>query len=115
MALPPAEPTAPAKLRRESSRIAGVIEERGLLPGATALAAGRPCASRGRKLKSVIWLLRKKPSTIRPEPNRDSTVVVIDTTLPAASRTTKWEVPVGSSVASRAAVRAPCGVPAAGG
>src|SRR5205085_11199756 len=85
MALPPAEPIAPPKRPSGWIRIIGVIDERGRLPGATALAAGRPSASRGEKEKSVIWLLRKKPSTIRPDPKMLSTVVVIDTTLPAAS------------------------------
>jgi hypothetical protein len=66
------------------------------LPGATALAIGCPAASIGANEKSVIWLLRKKPSTIRPLPKMDSTVVVIETTLPAASRTTKCEVPATS-------------------
>jgi hypothetical protein len=72
---------------------------RALAP-ATALAAGRPSASVGEKLKSVIWLLRKKPSTIRPEPKMLSTVVVMLTTLPALSPTMKWLVPAGSSVRS---------------
>jgi hypothetical protein len=87
--LPPAEPIAPAKRPSAVSRIIGTIEERGRLPGATAFATGRPMSSTGANEKSVIWLLRKKPSTIRPLPKMDSTVVVIDTTLPAASRTMK--------------------------
>src|SRR5207248_8842199 len=113
--LPPAEPIAPANLPSWVVRIVGTIDERGRFPGATALAAGRPCASAGEKEKSVSWLFRKKPSTIRPVPKMDSTVVVIDTTLPAASRTMKCEVPVGSSVLSLAATGAPAGTPAAGG
>ena len=63
----PAEPIAPANRPSRVSRIVGVIDERGRLPGATALATGRPCASTGLNEKSVIWLLRKKPSTIRPD------------------------------------------------
>ena len=54
-----------------------------------------------------------KPPTARPEPNSDSTVVVIETMLPSRSTTTKWEVPLASIVAS-----APrwigAGMPAAG-
>ena len=69
--------------------ITGVIDERGRLPGATAFATGRPEASTGRNEKSVSWLLRKKPPTARPEPNSDSTDVVIETTSPSASTTTK--------------------------
>ena len=49
----------------------------------------------------MSWLLSTKPPTVRPEPNTDSTVVVIDTTLPSASTTTKWLVPADSVVASR--------------
>src|SRR4029078_11430317 len=94
IALPPAEPIAPANLPSLVSRIDGTIDERGRLPGATALATARPSASTGAKEKSVSWLLRKKPSTIRPVPKMLSTVVVIDTTLPSPSRTMKCEVPV---------------------
>src|SRR3954471_10789428 len=93
----------------------GTIDERGRLPGATALATGRPCASTGEKEKSVSWLLRKKPSTMRPVPKIDSTVVVIETTFPAASRIMKCEVPVGSGVWSVPAGAASRGTPAAGG
>src|SRR3954471_11122381 len=93
----------------------GTIDERGRLPGATALATGRPWASTGEKEKSVSWLLRKKPSTMRPVPKIDSTVVVIETTLPSRSRMMKCEVPVGSSVLSLAATGAPAGTPAVGG
>src|SRR4051812_40086120 len=49
--LPPAEPTAPAKRPSRVSRIDGTIDERGRLPGATALATGRPCSSVGEKEK----------------------------------------------------------------
>ena len=113
--MPPAEPIAPANLPSLVSRIDGTIDERGRLPGATALAAGRPCASVGEKEKSVSWLLRKKPSTIRPVPKIDSTVVVIETTFPAESLTMKCEVPVGSSVLSLAISGASSGRPASGG
>src|SRR5215213_5737409 len=115
MAFPPAEPIAPAKRLSGVSRIVGVMDERGRLPGATAFAAGRPSGSTGLNAKSVIWLLRKKPSTIRPDPKIDSTVVVIDTTLPARSPTMKCEVPIGSSVRSDPEVTAPAGTPADGG
>src|SRR6266550_2919529 len=47
IALPPAEPIAPAKRPSRVSRIVGTIDERGRLPAATALATGRPCASDG--------------------------------------------------------------------
>src|SRR3954453_13322492 len=93
----------------------GTIDERGRLPAATALATGRPCASTGEKEESVSWLLRKKPSTMRPVPKIDSTVVVIETTLPAEARMMKCEVPVGSRVLSLAATGAPVGTPACGG
>ncbi len=66
----------------------GAMDERGRLPGATAFATGRP-SSTGRNEKSVSWLFRKNPPTARPEPNSDSTVVVIETTSPPASTTTK--------------------------
>src|ERR1700751_48501 len=115
IALPPAEPIAPANLPFRSSRIEGTIDDRGRLPGATAFATGRPWSSVGLNEKSVSWLLRKKPSTIRPVPKMVSTVVVIETTLPFASRTMRWVVPVGSIVASAPAGRAPGGTPAAGG
>src|SRR3546814_15537156 len=64
--------------------------------------------------KSVSWLLRKKPSTMRPDPKYDSIVVVIDTALPRASTMTMWLVPPGSSVRSSAVAGAPCGWPAEG-
>jgi hypothetical protein len=44
-----------------------------------------------------------------------STVVVIDTTLPAASRMMKWDVPVGSIDLSAAINGASSGRPASGG
>jgi len=93
------------------------MDERGRLPGATALATGRP-SSTARDEKSVSWLLRKNPPTARPEPNSDSTDVVIDATSPAASTTTKWLVPATSTVASapKRDTAASCsGSPATGG
>jgi hypothetical protein len=59
-------------------------------------------------------LLRKKPSTIRPEPKVLSTVVVIETALPNLSTMTKWVVPPGSAVRSGARTPAPLGLPGAG-
>ena len=79
----------------------GHMDERGRLPPATAFATGRPFASTGAKEKSVSWLFRKKPSTMRPVPKIDSTVVVIQLTLPRLSTMVKSEVPPGSAVASR--------------
>ena len=78
----------------------GAIEERGRLPPCTAFATSWP-PSVGTKEKSVSWLLRTNPPTVRPEPKIDSTVVVMDTTSPSASTTTKWLVPADSVVASR--------------
>jgi hypothetical protein len=82
----------------------GDIDERGFLPPWTRFTAGWPFSSFGASEKSVSWLLRTKPPTVRFEPNTDSTVVVMDTTFPAASTTTKWLVPADSWVASF-----PCG------
>src|SRR3546814_20214574 len=82
-------PIAPTKLPSRSSRIAGVIDERGRLPPAIAFAAGTgPLA--GFQEKSESWLLRKTPSTMRPDPKYDSIVVVIDTALPRASTKNQW-------------------------
>ena len=99
MALPPGEPSAATKLPSWSSTMTGAIDERGRLPPCTALATGWP-ASVGVNEKSVSWLLSTKPPTVRPEPNIDSTVVVMETTSPSASTTTKWLVPADSAVAS---------------
>ena len=115
MELPPGEPTAATNRPLRSSTTAGAMDERGRLPGATALAAGAPSFSVGEKEKSVSWLFRKKPWTIRPEPKRLSTVVVIETTLPLPSTMTKWVVPPGSCVASGARGPAPRGLPGGGG
>ncbi len=117
MAEPPGEPTAatnaPSALR---STIAGDIEDRGRLPPATAFATGRPAASTAVNEKSVSWLFRKNPPTARPEPNSDSTEVVIEITSPWSSTMTKWLVPGTSSVASNPerVITAPGGVPASG-
>jgi len=48
---------------------------------------------------------------MRCEPNRPSTVAVIETTLPRASTITKWLVPVPMPVASRPRGTAPGGLP----
>ena len=96
---PPGEPSAATGRREASSTITGAIDERGRLPPATAFATGAPSAT-GRNEKSVSWLFSMKPPTARPEPNSDSTVVVIETMLPSRSTTTKWEVPAASIVAS---------------
>ena len=90
------------------------MDERGRLPGATALAAWVPSAFCGDHEKSVSWLLRSMPPTTRPEPKNDSMVVVIDTALPWRSTTTKWLVPPGSRVASAAASGRPDGWPCTG-
>src|SRR5687767_4382455 len=111
MALPPAAPCAPANWPCATNRNNGDIDDSGFLPGATALADGRPSGCTGANEKSVSWLLRKKPSTIRPEPKIDSTVVVMLTTLPAESRTMKCEVPAGSRVLSVGSAGASAGTP----
>ncbi|SLA03969.1 Uncharacterised protein [Mycobacteroides abscessus subsp. abscessus] len=71
----------------------GAIDDRGRLPGETRLARSAPESSRGSAEKSVSWLLRMKPSTMWKLPNADSTVVVIDATLPYLSATVMWLVP----------------------
>ena len=73
--------------------ITGAIEERGRLPGATALAAGAPSRCRGSNEKSVSWLFSRKPSTMWNAPNADSMVVVNDAALPCRSTTLMWLVP----------------------
>ena len=95
--------------------IVGDIALRGRLRGATALAAGVPSDCFGAKEKSVSWLLRKKPPTMRPSPKMLSTVVVMETTLPHWSTTTKWVVPPGSRVWSGPKFGAPFGLPGRGG
>ena len=62
----------------------GDMLDRGRLPGATRLGAGRPRHS-GRKEKSVSWLFNRKPRTIRREPKALSTVVVKETAFPKRS------------------------------
>ena len=76
------------------------MDERGRLPPATALAAGVPSRFSGENEKSVSWLLRKKPWTIRPDPKMLSTVVVMETALPQRSTIEKWVVPLTSLVRS---------------
>jgi hypothetical protein len=83
--LPGEQPEERLAVVGENGRAARRSERRDQLP---ALATGLPSVS-GRNEKSVSWLFRKKPPTARPEPNNDSTEVVIDTTSPSASTTTK--------------------------
>src|SRR3546814_13523051 len=112
IAEPPGDPIAPTKLPSRSSRIAGVIDERGRLPPAISFAAGTgPLA--GLQEKSVCWWLRKKPSPMRPDPKHDSIVVVIDTALPRAYTMPMWTVPPGSFVWYYAGGGASCGWEAA--
>ena len=89
------------------------MDERGRFPGPGALAAGRPSTPVGDE-KSVSWLFRNIPAAIRPEPNTDSTVVVMDTMSPFRSMITKWVVPPGSWVPSGPGAVAPDGCPGAG-
>ena len=76
------------------------MEERGLLPGSTRFAMGKPLTSFGAKLKSVNSLFNKKPPTlprseltINLEPKLASMVVVMATARPWASTTLMWLVP----------------------
>ena len=61
MRLPPGEPRAARKLPSALNTIVGAIDERGRLPGATALAICVPSSVAGRNEKSVSWLFRRKP------------------------------------------------------
>src|ERR1041384_4413974 len=89
----------------------GDIELRGLLPPSTRLAIGAPSCS-GAKVKSVSSLLRKKPLTVRPEPNGPSIVEVKEATLPSRSTATMFDV-AGTSPSAAAVTRgAPGGLPA---
>jgi hypothetical protein len=105
MALPPGEPTTRTGRRLRSKTIVGAIELRGRLPASTRLATGLPFSS-GAKEKSVSWLLRRKPRTIRREPKPSSIVVVIETALPRRSTIETCVVDGSSSASSvpRAAV-----------
>ena len=88
MVEPPGEPVAmrnsprlPSLLVRNIS--VGAIELRGRLLAATRLAIGAPVLSVGAAEKSVNWLFSRKPPRVMwKAPKADSTVVVIDTTLP---------------------------------
>ena len=60
----------------------GDIDERGRLLAWTRLAIGRPCTSRGTKLKSVSSLFNKNPRTIWRAPKAFSIVVVIASAFP---------------------------------
>ena len=74
--LPPGDPISSTGEPSPSNTMVGAIELRGRLPGATALASGRPARSTGRKAKSVSSLLSRKPAAHRREPNPLSIVVV---------------------------------------
>ena len=90
---PPAEPSTAAGSPSAPKTMVGDIEERGRLPGATRFATGRPSTS-GRKEKSVSSLFEqhsRAPSSRAPKTS--SMVVVIATTLPAASMIDRWLVP----------------------
>ena len=84
MVPPPGEPVAITKSPGSvplNTRV-GAMVLRGRLPGATRLAMGTPAPSAGWAEKSVSWLASRKPPTMWNEPMLDSTVEVIDTTLP---------------------------------
>src|SRR3546814_1826047 len=94
MRLPPGEPMAmTSRPSRPSTRV-GDIELRGRLSASTRLATGRPSA-RGAKEKSVSSLFSMKPRAMRCEPNAPSMEAVMDTALPWASTTERWEVEGG--------------------
>ena len=84
--LPPLMSSWPVALSKTS---VGDMLDRGRLPGSTRLATGLPSPPVGLKLKSVSWLLSKKPParpaprfTIWREPQASSIVVVMATALP---------------------------------
>ncbi len=81
--------------------IVGDIEERGRLPGASALAIGMPSVWVW-KLKSVNSLLSRKPCTINRDPKAFSIVVVIDATFPKLSTIEIWDVDGNSMLSSSA-------------
>ena len=110
IALPPGEPTASRNAPSSNTRV-GDIDERGFFSGAGALAIGWPWASTARNEKSVSWLFRKKPAAMRCEPKGASTVVVMETTSPRPSTTTKWLVPYSGPVPSAPRRCAPGGLP----
>ncbi len=80
----------------------GDMDERGRLPGATAFAIGVPSSASGRKEKSVSWLLRRKPTAMRPEPKAVSIEAVMLTASPSASTAETCVVPGRSRGASGA-------------
>ena len=61
----PADPIAPAKRPSRSSRISGVIDDRGRLPGATALAAGPPSRT-GRGEREIGQLVVEEEAVDHP-------------------------------------------------
>ena len=84
MVPPPGEPVA---MRKSPGAVplntrVGAMVLRGRLPGATRLATGVPELSAGWAEKSVSWLVSRKPPTMWKEPMLDSTVEVMDSTLP---------------------------------
>src|SRR6478672_1549582 len=89
---PPGDPTA-RKGVPWSSRMVGLIEDRGRLPGPGRFGSGTPAVN-GLKLKSVSSLLSRKPQpgTVMPDPPVCSIVRVYDTALPHLSVTTRWDV-----------------------
>ena len=98
MVAPPGEPVPMTNSPRALSlplrnTSVGAIELRGRLPASSLLAIGLPCASVGLASKSVSWLFRMKPCVKWNEPMPDSTVVVMDTTLPRRSTMVKCVVP----------------------
>ena len=102
--LPPGEPTASTGAPSFIT-IVGDIDERGRLPGASALAIGTPslCV---RKLKSVSSLFSRNPLVISRDPKAFSMVVVIDATLPKLSTIEICEVDGNSRLSSSAHINA---------
>src|SRR3954469_19067860 len=92
MAGPPGEPTESAKRLFLSKTMVGDIELSGSLPGAGALATGKPFKT-GWKEKKVKVLLSKKPLAMISAPKVVSTEVVIAATSPASSTMVMCEVP----------------------
>src|SRR6056297_2549957 len=81
--------------------IVGDIDDRGRLPGATALAIGTPSAC-DRKEKSVSSLFNRKPLVIKREPKPFSIVVVMDRALPYWSTIEICDVDGSSRLSSSA-------------
>ncbi len=84
--LPPLSTSLPVALSNTS---VGDMDERGRLDGSTRLATGLPSGPLGMKLKSVSWLLSKKPPasptprlTMMCAPQAASMLLVMATALP---------------------------------